>query len=158
MKSFLLFACLGIACCACSPPAPVSDKPDTKDSLATLQAAAMDTGFKAYSGTIPCGDCKGLSIDLQLRDAFRLESYHYILRETHRGASTSTVKTIESRGFYNFWRGNDKDPDATIIVLNDDSTEDKKHFFMRLSDTALQVVDHQGNEFQHPQEYTLHRK
>ena len=157
MNYLPLFLGIGIALGSCSSPSPVSVKSEPKDSLANYQGAKPDTGFKAYSGTIPCTDCKGLTIDLQLRDAFRLESYQFILRETHTGASSDS-KTIESKGLYNFWRGNDKDPDATLIVLNDDSTEDKKHFFMRLGDTALQVVDHQGNEFQHPKEYTLHRK
>lgn len=126
MKSLLLFVSFGLVIGSCSSDSPVTEKVEAKAGDAVSPAAAMDTGFKAYSGIVPCADCSGLAIDLQLRDAFRMETYQFILRETHQGASAAKAKTIESRGFYNFWRGNDTDPDATILVLNDDSTEDKK--------------------------------
>lgn len=141
-----LFALTGIAfffaaLLGCSEGAEKSNTKTVSDS-----SAVADTSWKTYTGVIPCADCPGIAMELKLKDAFTIESYQFELKETYLEAENGKDKSIVSKGMYNFWRGNSSDPDATIIVLNDDSAEQVKRFFLKISESELKVVNNKGDE------------
>ncbi len=152
---FVLIA--GIILVACSNR---NEPPSNSNQILNEASASIpkgDTSWKTYSGILPCADCPGIKTELSIKDNFTIESYQFVLKETYLEAENGKDKSFESKGMYNFWRGNSSDPDATIIVLNDDSVERAKRFFLRVSDKELKSVDHKGDEIDSQMNFSLMR-
>ncbi|MBL0046733.1 MAG: copper resistance protein NlpE N-terminal domain-containing protein [Bacteroidetes bacterium] len=133
-------ALLIVAHSSCSELTEKSNSRPLQDS-----SAVADTSWKTYTGVIPCADCPGIAMELKIKDAFTIESYQFELKETYLEAENGKDKSYVSKGKYNFWRGNSTDPDATILVLNDDSADQAKRFFLKVSENELKVVNNKGD-------------
>lgn len=161
MKHFRLFtnlifiASLLLQFGSCSEAKKESENSHSHPSPTTT--AKDTTLWKIYKGTIPCADCPGIVMELKLKDNFTVESYQFELKETYLEAENGKDKSYESKGMYNFWRGNSKDENATIIVLNDDSAESAKRFFLQLGDSVLKIVDNKGDEIDSKLNFSLRK-
>ncbi len=136
---------------------PSSNNSSTGNIAAKQEIAGIqpDTTWSKYKGIIPCADCPGIEIELSLKDAFKLENYLFELKEIYLEAENGKNKSFVSNGTYNYRRGNSNDADATIIVLNDDSTEGAKSYFLKVSENELKFVNKNGDEFDSKLNYSL---
>lgn len=150
--SFLFVSAFYFSCSDAKHAKDTSNADTTK-----IDSVKIDSPWKVYRGTIPCADCPGIAMELKLKDNFTVESYKFELKETYLEAENGKDKSYETKGLYNFWRGNSNDENATIIVLNDDSAESAKRFFLQLGDSVLKVVDNKGDEIQSDLNFSLRR-
>ncbi len=153
-----LFASAGVALLACAFSACKDASEKSTSAEHKDSCIVADTSWKTYTGLIPCADCPGIAMELKIKDAFTLESYQFELKETYLEAENGMDKSYVSKGMYNFWRGNSTDPDATIIVLNDDSAEQAKRFFLKVSENELKVVNNKGDTASSNLNFSLLRK
>lgn len=152
-----LFAFAGIAFFVAALSGCSEGTEKSNSNAESKSTAIVDTTWKTYTGVIPCADCPGIAMELKIKDAFTIESYQFELKETYLEAENGKDKCFVSKGMYNFWRGNSKDPDATIIVLNDDSAEQAKRLFLKISENELKVVNNKGEEADSKLNFSLFR-
>ncbi len=105
-------------------PAPGADPLDPVDQGPTLSAV--------YQGTLPCGDCTGIAVDLTLFESKPLpesdkRSLIFVERRRYQGAPGGD-QTIAGTGSLSVVHGTYTDPSMTVYVLNapDGSTENFK--------------------------------
>ncbi|UKJ06494.1 copper resistance protein NlpE [Solitalea lacus] len=80
----------------------------------------------AYTGILPCADCRGLQTELEL-----YSDNTFVLKETYMGKGDG--KPFVTNGKYNTVKGFEDDVDATLYVINFGKV-DKERYFVRLSE------------------------
>lgn len=106
-----------------------------------------------FEGNIPCADCERIKMRLTLyQDPTTLGAAGYTLDQVYVGRIDTP---ISEQGTWDYLRGNDQDPNATIYGLNLDKPEPERMYFLKVGETAVQMLDPQMNPIQSKLNYTL---
>ena len=106
-----------------------------------------------FEGTIPCADCEGIQMKLTLyQDPKTLASAGFTLVQTYIGKTDST---FNEQGEWDYLRGNDEDPDATIYGLNLDKPKEDQMYFLKVGEDKVTMLDPEMNPIQSNLNYTL---
>ncbi|WP_242920350.1 copper resistance protein NlpE [Pontibacter liquoris] len=151
MLSLFLFALLQLS----GTPTQATNHPHPATTRIPGQPPVKDAAG-TYSGTVPCGDCAGIRMELTLNEGKDGKSKTYILKQTYLGKPTGTT-TLESRGKWFAATGNSQNAKAVIYQL----IPDKKYeplYFKRISGKAIKMLDREQNEIKSKANYTLLKK
>ena len=134
-----------------------SPTPDaTKSAIVPTVAKDGDDAkvvLGVFAGTIPCADCEGIEMKLTLyQDPATLASAGYTLEQTYIGRTDST---FNEQGEWDYLRGNDEDPNATIYGLNLDKPKEDQTYFLKVGDDKVTMLDPEMNPIQSNLNYTL---
>ncbi len=102
----------------------------SKDSFTTSLENNNNKEYTIYEGVLPCKDCEGIKTTLQIAkdyQTFKL-SEAPISKEKMPNADLSIHFT---EGKLNTERGYERDPDATVYILNWEKSEDQQRLFVR---------------------------
>lgn len=106
-----------------------------------------------FEGTIPCADCEGIKMKLTLyQDPTTLGAAGYTLDSTYIGQPNGTFNT---QGEWDYLRGNDEDPNATIYGLDLDKPELERQYFLKVGDDKVTMLDEKMNPIKSNLNYTL---
>ncbi|MBC7451413.1 MAG: META domain-containing protein [Cytophagales bacterium] len=136
MKSVVIsFFALFLICASCEKRAVV------EHAIADTLSASLPIGV--YSGTIPCGDCKGIAFDVELDSGFQ-----YISKQQYLGKSE---KIITKKGEWIMLSD-------TMIKL--ESAKRGEDIYFSIKKNALRMLDKEGNWFVTDMEsrYTLRKQ
>ena len=130
--------------CACHTKAPAKDKdasvPAGKDSAVTHTSDAAGVAefrYSSYTGILPCPDCPGIKVTLNLMDD---NSYQKLTKYLVKKGKKD-VETLDETGRW-VMRGKD-----TVYLMD---TKDAPNLYLKTESYLLQL-DQQGNRITGPQ-------
>ncbi|MCE8031211.1 copper resistance protein [Halomonas daqingensis] len=117
---------------------------------------AMDDAV-AYQGTLPCRNCAGIDLMVNLRGSEQasLEERTFDLRASYR-EHPQDPPDEEYAGNWEVLSGTAVDPDATVYELTPDG-EGQIYYFLRIDDQTLELIDPQRRRFQNNEALQLQR-
>lgn len=108
-----------------------------------------------FEGTVPCADCEGIKMTLTLyQDPKTLGAAGYTLDSTYIGQPNGT---FNRQGQWDYLRGNDDDPNATIYGLDLDKPALERQYFLKVGDDKITMLDEKMNPIKSNLNYTLTR-
>lgn len=123
-------------------------------SVATAPARDVLTG--RYTGTLPCADCDGIQVVLELyAETADGPPTRYTLERTYLGTGDGGSRFIEV-GAWAILRGARDDPDATVYELDPDRPGTTRSY-LRRGDRELVLLDQELGEIQSDHPDTLTR-
>lgn len=112
-----------------------------------------------YQGIVPCADCAGIRMRIafhgEYADANGELDRRYHLITTYLGTKDGD-RTFETEGEWDFERGYEDEPDATVLVLDPDQP-DKARRFLKLDQYRIELLDPAGQVIDSKLDYTLER-
>jgi uncharacterized lipoprotein NlpE involved in copper resistance len=106
-----------------------------------------------FEGTIPCADCEGIKMKLTLyQDPTTLGAAGYTLDSTYIGQPNGNFTT---QGEWDYLRGNNEDPNATIYGLNLDKPALERQYFLKVGEDKIIMLDEKMNPIKSNFNYTL---
>ncbi|WP_186754730.1 copper resistance protein NlpE N-terminal domain-containing protein [Echinicola salinicaeni] len=146
---------------ACDQPA------NETANQATLETESSSTADKilekktstwyTYEGTIPCADCVGIKMVLQLENNPDEVSREFRLKETYLG-TTDGDRSFETSGTYEVSYGMKGDPGAMLISLIDENDQQFKTFLQEKDGIHFTLLDKDKNKIDSNLNYTLTQK
>lgn len=107
----------------------------------------------AYKGVGPCADCSGIEMTLVL---YRTNPFDgmgtYQMTSVYQGKD---VEPFVETGSWTTLRGDATNPDAVVIELYQEGTNDNNQYYLQTSPTTLQALDKQQRVIPPPGGYTL---
>ncbi|MFI5135870.1 MAG: copper resistance protein NlpE [Chitinophagales bacterium] len=151
MMAFLVFS-------ACNHSSQ-QENSEKKDSSQATIAATPDTSKKekqyteTYYGTLPCADCSGIQTSLALTHKEFYAEGTFQFSQKYLGRKENEQTEFSKSGDWTTDRGDDKDPDATVVELFNvnDSTS---LYFLRVGND-LKMLDQNMREIKSKLNYTL---
>ena len=118
---------------------------------------AMDEAA-VYQGTLPCRNCAGIDLSVNLRGDEQAEAAArtFDLRASYR-EHPQDPPDEEYAGNWEVLSGTAVDPDATVYELTPDG-EGQIYYFLRLDDQTLELIDPQRRRFQNSEALQLQRQ
>lgn len=135
-------------------PSHINSLRSSNSSDNSVEANQADMGLtKIYVGSLPCADCTGIDSTLSLtkKDLNTAEGT-YAKSEQYIGKDSKGA--VNSKGDWTTQRGNNADPDATIIVLNPTDKE-KIEYYLQLDENHLEMLDKDGEQSKASGNFTL---
>ncbi|MGR2739875.1 copper resistance protein NlpE N-terminal domain-containing protein [Billgrantia sp. Q4P2] len=119
---------------------------------------AMDDAEVVYQGTLPCRNCAGIDLSVNLRgdEQAALEERTFDLRASYRDHPQDPPDE-EYAGNWEVLSGTAVDPDATVYELTPDG-EGQIYYFLRVDDRTLELIDPQRRRFQNNEALQLQRQ
>jgi hypothetical protein len=118
--------------------------------------AAPDILAGRYAGTLPCADCEGIRVVLELYEKTADgPPTRYVLERTYRGTPDGDRAFVQV-GEWTILRGDRDDPDATVYQL-DPGKPGTTQSFLRRGDRELVLLDQELGEIQSAHPDTLTR-
>lgn len=120
--------------------------------------AAVEDGVAVYQGTLPCRNCAGIDIEVELEGeeqsaaaerTFDLEASY---REHPQNPPNETYA-----GQWEVLSGTAVDPEATVYELTP-SGEGQIYYFLKLNESTLELIDPQRRRFQNGEMLRLQRQ
>jgi hypothetical protein len=108
-----------------------------------------------YQGLVPCADCIGIRMELQLENVGAAKRSYY-LKQTYMDKEKEE-RTLESRGSWSVVKGNSQDPNAVILQLLP-SGEYAPLYFVKTSESEIRLLDRDQNEVKGKLNATLKRQ
>jgi len=137
-RALLLFLSAGLLGCTAAP----------------ISAPDVLTG--RYAGTLPCADCEGIRVVLELYEkTTEGPPTRYTLERTYLGTRDGDSRFIEV-GEWSILRGAPDDPDATVYEL-DPGKPGSVQSFLRRGDRELVLLDRDLAEIESDHPDTLTR-
>ena len=118
--------------------------------------APSDVLMGRYAGTLPCADCEGIRVVLELYEkTVDGPPTHYTIERTYLGTPDGDRRFVEV-GSWVILRGAEDDPEATIYQLDPGSPGRTQSFLLR-GDRELVLLDEELKEIQSALPDTLTR-
>lgn len=148
MKNLIIIAAIALALGGCRPevknpqPAPTEITSDTVVRLQSHSARNSLDYIGIYKGKLPCADCAGIEVSLQLS-----EEFNYTLTTKYLG---KTTKSIERKGNFSWNKA------GNAIVLENVKDEPNQYF---VGENSLTQLDLTGNKItgKLADSYVLHK-
>jgi copper homeostasis protein (lipoprotein) len=123
-----------------TPSAQASTSIQSSPSASPDNAAASSYKWGTFSGTMPCGDCSGITTTLALSSAGPgIDMGAYTMTMVYQGKS---VEPFISKGDWTVNRGMPGNANATVIVLDETgSNQQQPQYFLRVGEDKLQMLD-----------------
>ena len=163
MKNFylLIIAVLFYLTFACDQPANETanqEQPETGISTAADKILEKKTStWYTYEGTIPCADCKGIKMVLQLENNPDKTIREFRLTETYLDTPEGD-RSFETAGTYEVSYGMKADPGAMLISLIDENDQQFKTFLQEKDGIHFTLLDKNKNKIDSNLNYTLTQK
>ena len=118
--------------------------------------ASRDVLTGRYAGTLPCADCEGIQVVLELyEETADGPPTRYTIERTYLGTRDGDSRFIEV-GEWTILRGARDDPDATVYELDPDRPGATQNY-LRRGDRELVLLDQELGEIQSDHPDTLTR-
>jgi putative hemolysin len=141
-KSFSFLLCFTMIVVSLSGTA--SPQPCSKHKQAQHSKSGRVLG--EFRGILPCADCSGLDTRLLLiQNSSQEAKGTYVLKEKYIDKSPFII----TKGKWQTLKGNSRDPNATVYVLNPDKPNELS-YFLKVDDQTIQSLDNDKNEIQSP--------
>ncbi|WP_215226314.1 copper resistance protein NlpE [Echinicola shivajiensis] len=163
MKSFYLLglASLFSLTIACDQPANETANQETSSvtpsSTADKILEQKTSTWYTYEGTIPCADCEGIKMVLQLENNPDEVTREFKLKETYLGTPEGD-RTFETSGTYEVSYGMEGDPGAMLVSLIDENDQQFKTFLQEKDGIHFTLLDRNKNKIESDLNYTLTQK
>lgn len=158
MKNILPFFLLAALHLGCSQ-AQATDNHQTAATSTEKTSTQTTTKTNAggtYVGTLPCADCTGIKMELTLLENKAGKGKTYLLKQTYLGKPDGK-NILQSTGKWFAATGNSQNPKAVIYQLIPAKAYEPL-YFMRLSDTAIEMLDRDQNKIASKENYTLQKQ
>jgi copper homeostasis protein (lipoprotein) len=140
---------------SCDSP---SNETDNYDNLEAAEIVLEGDAsiWIAYKGIIPCADCEGIEMELQLENKSEKNEKEFELTETYLGTPDGN-RTFTSRGTYEITYGLGDNPTAIVISLVDENKQAIKTFIQE-DDQSLMLLGVDGKMMDSQFNYRLIKK
>lgn len=127
----------------------------TDDSAMTPR---VDDTVEAYQGTLPCRNCAGIDINVQMsgEEQGLGEQRTFELQAAYREHPQNPPEENYA-GNWEVISGTANDPDATVYELTPDG-EGQIYYFLRIDGQTLELIDPQLRRFQNNEALQLQRQ
>lgn len=126
--------------------------PLTSDAALYTNPAPKYTG--TYSGTVPCADCKGISIELTLKEDGKAKKKTFTLSQKFIGKANNTSTLT---GIWFLATGNKQNPKAKILQLIPNGNDDLIYFEI-MQNGSIKLLDRRQNPINSKLNYTLKKQ
>ncbi|MBB3332539.1 hypothetical protein BDK63_003434 [Halomonas campaniensis] len=118
----------------------------------------VDASVATYQGTLPCRNCDGIDIDVELRGEEQAapEERTFTLQASYR-EHPQDPPDENYAGNWEVLSGTATDPDATVYELTPDG-EGQIYYFLRIDESTLELIDPQRRRFQNNEMLQLQRR
>ncbi len=130
-KLFPAFA-IALLFAACNQSVQLTETTLVQDTVRTTEQFKY---VSYYEGMLPCADCPGI----RTRITFINDNLTYQRLDTYLEARDGKDYSYVSGGKYTTERGYEKDPDATVYVLDYDKPGEQA--FLQVNDSTLEMLD-----------------
>lgn len=103
-------------------------------STTETSAKTRTDSTESYEGIIPCADCPGIKTTLSLN----YSSKNYTLSETY--LERNNGKAFITKGSFDIKPRYENNPDADLLILNDDKSGRESYFARFSKDTAFVMM------------------
>ncbi|MFD2247252.1 copper resistance protein NlpE [Pontibacter ruber] len=117
-------------------------------------AIAAPAGF--FSGTVPCADCEGIKMELNLNGSPKGQGRTFTLKQTYLGKPAGKNNTT-SNGTWFLAKGNHDDPNVLILQLIPKGNYEPI-YFQQLSGSELKMLDRKQNAIKSKHNYNLKKQ
>ncbi|MFW6346957.1 MAG: copper resistance protein NlpE N-terminal domain-containing protein [Halomonas sp.] len=119
---------------------------------------AVDAGVATYQGTLPCRNCEGIDLDVELsgEEQEAPEERTFTLQASYR-EHPQDPPDENYAGNWEVLDGTATDPDATVYELTPDG-EGQIYYFLRVDENTLELIDPQRRRFQNNEMLQLQRR
>jgi len=119
---------------------------------------AVDASVATYQGTLPCRNCEGIDLDVELRGEEQAapEERTFTLQASYR-EHPQDPPDENYAGNWEVLSGTATDPDAIVYELTPDG-EGQIYYFLRIDENTLELIDPQRRRFQNNEMLQLQRR
>jgi hypothetical protein len=154
MKKLLLIAAVYLFVTSCTTNTnDVIITYDTIDSAALRgDTMAFITEDENYFGTLPCADCSGIITDV----SFNTGSLTYTIKRNYKGKQNPDSTFVENGNLK--LQKDSINPNGPTIYVFQSVDGSSQSFFVKTSDTTLQMLDQSKKQIAGALNYTLVKK
>lgn len=134
----------------------VYENVDLNEATEEIVLHSETSYWLTYEGTIPCGDCSGIRMELKLENNASQAMQRYELSETYLGTSDGD-RTFVLNGQTEVSYGIEGEPNVFVVNLLNEDLEVVYRFIQDIEGN-LHLLDKQGNRIKSELNYTLEKK